>query len=282
MKEVQSDEPSQSNQEQGPVAMAIQQDPDVNNGADTEEGLIINMTHPDDLEELVWDSDVDSNSSTSTTSTPEFKRGRHVQHDIQKAVDEILADSKKFSIGSSPHRQSLDILADSRLQNWSDKDKLCKIEYRPGWGFRQWLAALRAETIRISCNAVLLYFEKSTTFDDAPPLKNNLEAICKVIRQHKRGVKIFVSNLLPQPSHSPVGKPRVESNYILLQAVRSVNQFLKKVHFLSVYEHFMSSKGKIIKPTHKYFQDNQQLTSLGCLMVRECWMQEAGLKTYWF
>ena len=74
----------------------------------------------------------------------------------------------------------------------------------------------------------------------------------------------------------------MESNFILLQAVRSINRALKKVHFMSLYEHFVSKRGKIIKPMHKYFQEDGQLTQLGCMTVRECILWEAGLKTYWF
>ena len=169
------------------------------------------------------------------------------------------------------------MLADSRVENWSKIDNICKVEYRPDWE-----GALRAETIRIECKAVVLYLEKAITFDDVPPLKNGPQAICKIIRQHKKGIHIFISNVLPKPSSSPGGRPRVETNFMLLQAVLSVNRVLKKVHFLTAYEHFISSKGRIIRPAHKYFQHNQQLTVLGCMVFREVLLWEAGLKTYWF
>ena len=91
-----------------------------------------------------------------------------------------------------------------------------------------------------------------------------------------------MANLLPRPSSSPVGKPRNETNFILLQAGSSINRAIKKVHFLTIYEHFVSSRGKILRPAHKYFQDNQQLTALGCMVMRECLLREVGLKKYWF
>ena len=69
---------------------------------------------------------------------------------------------------------------------------------------------------------------------------------------------------------------------MLLQAVRSVNCALGKVHFLSAYEHFVSKRGKLIKPTHKYFREDGQFTVLGCLVFHECLLREAGLKSYWF
>ena len=163
-------------------------------------------------------------------------------------------------------------------------DRVCKIDYRAGWSLQQWLTALRAETVRVEehIGTVVLYLEKSLTFEDVPPLKNGLQAIFKVIRQHNRNCRIFISNLLSMPSNSPIGKPRVQSNFILLQAVRSINRILRKVHFLTVYEHFVSHKGKILRPTHHYFQENGQLTPLGCMVLRECFLREAGHKTYWF
>ena len=68
-----------------------------------------------------------------------------------------------------------------------------------------------------------------------------------------------------------------------LQAIRSTNRVIKKVFYLSVFEHFTSSKrNRIITPTYKYFQEDQQLTRLGCLTIRECMLREAGMKQYWF
>ena len=56
-----------------------------------------------------------------------------------------------------------------------------------------------------------------------------------------------------------------------------------RVHFLTVYEHFMSKRGnRIIKPTQKYFDQDGALMTYGCMILRECFLREAGLKTYWF
>ena len=77
--------------------------------------------------------------------------------------------------------------------------------------------------------------------------------------------------------------PLNEVNLMLLQVVRSVSRAVGgKVHFLSICEHFISKKGKIIKPTYKYFQEQGDLTPLGCLVFRECVMCEVGIKPYWF
>ena len=183
---------------------------------------------------------------------------------------------------SASHRNSLHLLANAMVENWSQKDNVCHVDYNPGWNLSQWLSALRAETVRIRSNTVVLYLEKAITYEDVPPLKNGLQAICKIIRQHRKGARIFIANVLPRPSRSPLGRPRVETNFMLLQAVRSVNRAIKKTHFLTIYEHFMSKRGKILRPTHKYFESNQQLTKLGCIVLRECLLRETGLKSYWF
>ena len=178
---------------------------------------------------------------------------------------------------------SLHILADSRIGNWPVNDNICKVDYHPEWSFKKWIAALRAETVRVKCNTVVLYLERVQEFEEVPPLKNVLHTMCKILKQHNRDMHIFVSNLLPRITRSPVGKPLVEINFTLLQAVRSVNRAMGKVHYLSVYEHFVSSKGKIIKPTHIFFwEDNVQLTTYGCMILRECLLHESGLKSYWF
>ena len=255
---------------------------DENKQVDSQEEteVIITMVH--DGEDAAWDSDVDSTGSTS--SMPAYKRGNHDEISMQQIQEAIQQELKPKAETRGGHQHSMHILADSRMQNWPARDNRCKVDYHPGWSFQQWLSALCTETIRIDSNTsvVILYLEKSLMYEDAPPLKNGLQAICKVIGQHSKGIHIFVSNLLPKPSSSLLGKPRVESNFILLQAVRSVNRVLKKIHFLTVFEHSTSQKGRIIRPTHQYFPEDGQLTAMGCMVLRECFMREAGLKTYWF
>ena len=156
------------------------------------------------------------------------------------------------------------------------------IEHKPEWEFKQWVSALRAETIRITCDIVVLYLEKTLSYAEVPPLKNGLHSICKVIRQHRRGVKIFICNLRPRPSKSPLCRKRMETEFILVQAVRSINRIMGKIHFMSVHEHFVSREGKILRPIHKYFTEDKELTTLGCMILHECIMREAGIKNYWF
>ena len=131
---------------------------------------------------------------------------------------------------------------------------------------------------------MVLYLEKSQEYEEVTPIKNALHTICKTIRQHNNTARIFVANLLPRVSSSPIHRPLAEANFTLLQATRSVNRAIGKVHYLSIYEHFVSSKtGRIIKPTHHYFrEDNIQLSGYGCIVFRECLLRETGLKSYWF
>ena len=146
----------------------------------------------------------------------------------------------------------------------------------------KWLATLRAEMIRVTTHITVIYFEWTELFSDVPPLKNRLQPICAVLKQHNRGMKVFVANLLPRIPNSPM-RNHLESDFILVQAVRSINRALKKVHLLSLYEHFTSSKGgRVIQPTQKYFQESGQLTRLGCLTFWECMLREVGVKPYWF
>ena len=217
-------------------------------------GLLINMAQGD--QDLVWDSDLDSNGST--TSTPSYKRGRHDSVTSHDAVMALQREASKF-VWNSTVTPSIQVLADSRLSHWP-ADRSCIIEYKL-WDFKKWLSAIRAEIICIQCNTVVLYMEKTQMFTEVTPLKNGMQAICRAIRQHNRSTRIFISNILPKSSISPI--KRVESNFILLQAVRSVNRCIGKVHYLSMYEHFISRKGRLITPTHKYLDLDEELTTLG-------------------
>ena len=172
------------------------------------------------------------------------------------------------------------LLADSRVQDWPINDNICLSEIHPDWNMRQLVTALRVGSIWITCDTVVLYLEKMHEF----AAKNALENLCHIIRQHRRDACIFVSNSLPALPCSPLRKSVQEGNFLLLQAVCSVNRAIPKgkVHYLSVFEHFVSKKGKIIWPTHQYFKENAQLMVYGCMIFRECLMREARLKTYWF
>ena len=251
--------------------------PGNNSSFDTDTGIVISMMHSDND---AWDTDLDG--TDSDTSTPDYKCGGHSGPSTQEVVHILTQEAKGFQLPTQERRPSLHLLADARISNWPSTDKTCVMEYHPQWKFKHWIAALRAETVRIQANTVVLYLEETLAYEDVPPLKNNLHTMCKTIRQHCRGARIFIANLLPQIQHSLLGRPRVESNFTLLQAIRNVNRALSKTHYLSVYEHFVSNKGKVIRPLHKYFQENDQLTNYGCLILRECLLCEAGLKTDWF
>ena len=156
-----------------------------------EEGLVIKMTHSQDM---VWDSEAESTCSSST-STPAYKRGDYTEDLNAMARAEIILDCR-MPRTPPPHRCSIQILADSRISNWPKHDNVFIVNHQQHWNLQQWLCALRAETIRITGKVVVIYFEKCDMYEDVPPLKNNLQAICKVIHQHQRGIKIFVANTL--------------------------------------------------------------------------------------
>ena len=208
------------------------------------------MLQPDNPQD--WDSDLDSVSST--TSTRDFKCGKHSEDLCCLAVKELTSKSRlKSRVNVNRRPPSLHILADSRIAQWPDNDNLCIVDFHPEWGFQNWISALRAETIRVKSNTAVLYLEKCQDYQDVVPIKNSLQTICKTLKQHNRDIRIFIANFLPTATRSPVKTALAESNFNLLQAVRSVNRVLGKVHFLSVYEHFVSKTGSIIRPTHKFF-----------------------------
>ena len=225
--------------------------------------VIIQMVHSDS-EELAWDSDVDS---VSSTDTPDFKRGKHGDIEWQQIVVACQQETPEWREKYRKRGFSVQLLMDSHADRWSKVDNVCKLEFNPNWELNRWVSALRVEVVCIQCNTVILYLEQTTKISDVTPLKNKLFAMCKVIHQHNKSVCIFISNLLPQPSVSPLSKNRMQSDFNLLQAIRSINRLIKKVYYLSVFEHFVSKKkGHIIHPTHKYFQEDGELTLLGCMV----------------
>ena len=204
-----------------------------------------------------------------------------------KALAEVVTQGIQFKIprwirDRKTHPAML-ILADSQLINWPGRDCICRVEVRK-WPLKRWTQAVRLGEIRISSTTVILYLESSRNWVDVPPIKNALQTLCKTIRNNSNcnDPRIFIANHLPRVSSSPVQQSVPHSNFTLQQAVRSICRSIGKVYELSIYEHFISSKGKMIRPSHKYFADQDNLIPFGCLVFRECVLRETGVKGYWF
>ena len=120
---------------------------------DTGSEIIISMSYE---QEQAWDSDIDSISSS--TSTPDYKQGRHEDvseeqgeqisvEQVERAINQEYQQMQLQKPGMD--KVSAHILSDSRMEKWPKGDIKCKVDYKPDWGLQQWLSALRAEMIRI-------------------------------------------------------------------------------------------------------------------------------------
>ena len=257
-----------------------------------------------------WDTDVDQESDTFT---PAYKRGKHPDRDHNKQGSsqpgpffispsshrrmhkepsdaEAVACILKEGVNVSPVRDrqrkrcSVLVLADSQLKYWPDKDSVCRVVCHPQWPIKRWSQAVHLGLITINCHSVVLYLEGTRNWQDIPPIKNVLTLLCKTIRNHGDNPRIFISNHLPKPTAtSPLQYLILHSNFTLQQAIRSTSRALKGGVFeMSIYEHFTSCKGKVIKPWDLIFVDTDNLTVFGCMVFRECLMREMGVKSYWF
>ena len=161
---------------------------------------------------------------------------------------------------------------------------MCWVECH-NWPIKRWSPALRLGSIRLEgpIHHVALYLEGTRSWNDPPPIKNTLRTLCKTIKNHANNPKIFVCSHLPRVGCHPVQYPVVQSNFTLQQAVRSVARAMKGGVFeLSMFEHFISKKGKLLQPQDLVFGEGESLTEYGCMVFRECLMREVGIKSYWF
>ena len=165
-------------------------------------------------------------------------------------------------------------MADKQLHYWPQADRICSVTLKD-WPVKRWGQAIHLGEVRITSPIVVLYLEGTKNWRDIPPIKNSLQALCKVIRNHSLGVRIFVSNHLPQITSSPVQQPVSASNF-MLQLARAVGG---GVFELSIFEHFVSKKGKMAKDL---FVQADKLSQEGCLVFCECVLCEVGVKSYWF
>ena len=109
------------------------------------------------------------------------------------------------------------------------------------------------------CPIVVVYLEATQYWSDVPPVKNALHGLCKELRNYSNAAdpRIFIANHLPRVSASPLRKQITQTNFILQQAVRSVGRSLGRVFELSLYEHFTSRHGSLLKPVSKYLHSEQ-------------------------
>ena len=200
-----------------------------------DEGTVIELTHQGDSP---WRSEEEMDttiaSDCSHTSTPSYKRGRHsdlgtnskiASEQDKKIVQHILDKGIKWKIPkwiSKHRRRSVQVLADAQVEKWPLYDNICQVKYGQGWKVREWIEAICAETIRLEHSTVILYLEAAMRMD-FQPLKNVLQTLCKAIRQHQGGARIYMCNLLPRVTSSPLGRCIGDANFTVLQAVRSDN-----------------------------------------------------------
>ena len=251
-----------------------------------------------DGQDSPWDSDVDGHDTD--TSTLAYKRGHHHGLDEKPAsqqdssdisdremVKVIQEEGMKFDTPSWIKKRkkptpSILLLADSQVKYWLDNDGVCQVQYHQDWPISRWTQSIRLGLIRIECGTVVLYLESVRRWGDITPIKNALNTLCRNIRNHGNNPRIFVANHLPRINGSPLRSPILASNFTLQQATRSVGRAMGRVFELSLHEHFVSKKGRVIQPVGDYFIDSGVLTHLGCLVMRECIMRESGVKNYWF
>ena len=259
---------------------------------DSDAGIVIQM----DGQDSPWDSEVDGHDSD--TSIPAYKRGQHhvnrpKQSNVQGILDLevvkiIQEEGMDFSVLDWIKRRkfssSILLLADCQVKYWPGNDAVCKVQYHQDWLLSRSTQAIRLGHIRINCATVVVYLEAVRRWSDVPPIKNSLNTLCRNIRNHGNNPRIFIANLLPAVNSSPLKDPLRTSNfnYTLQQAIRSVGRSMGRVFELSLHEHFISKKGRIIQPLGEYFIQSGVLTHHGCLIMRECIMRESGVKSYWF
>ena len=251
-------------------------------------GTVIEMDCPN--ADSPWDSTVDGqDGEDSDTSTPDYKRGKHSRGPSLtdgKVVELIKKEGLEFKLPrwlqERRTQASILILADSQLKYWPPRNNICQVEFHPNWPINRWTQALRAGIIQVECGTVIIYLEGTRRWEDVPPIKNILQTLYKNIRNLGNNPRIFIANHLPGVNVSPLCSPLMGSNFILQQATRSIGRAIGKVFELSLFEHFVSSNGRIIQPVDDYFVENGTLTKFGCMVFRECIMRESGVKSYWF
>ena len=247
------------------------------------DGWVINLDHEGNTSP--WNTETEGEQSD--TSTPNFKRGRHELTDAQ--IRQILREEACVLLPVQEAwrrrnaRHSVFLAADSRVQAWPLHDTKIRVSLKESWSMTQWTQAFRTGYLDYSCGKVLIYFEMLAEIPVPTPLNNAVLALCRSIRWKNTDCQIYILNLLPKISPTPVLGPSVPvANQHILEAVRNVNRRMGSVFYLSVFEHFFTKESGLLIPPCKHFRANGDLSQLGCMVLRECIFRESGMKSYWF
>ena len=236
-----------------------------------------------------WESDQDSDSST-----PDFKRGRHegARWSENGAGSPVKQEPQRMVIMPSIPRwmkrkrgPTTVILSDQFLQEWpSNQDRCCKVFCRSTYDMWKWNSVIRSQHVEIaSFYNVVFCFNKFKDITGAVPLSNHIQALGRSVHSVNPGCHIFICNLPPNPQGSPVLGRRLSAvNFDIQTTVAAARRKVTKLHLLSIFEHFVSSEGRIITPVQMYFKSELTLTVLGCALFREFVLREIGAKSYWF
>ena len=139
------------------------------------------------------------------------------------------------------------------MEDWPWADKVCQLEFHLKRLIKDWSLSIKDGFVDTKCHTLVLYLEGLASWSEVPPIKNCLQAIATALRKKHPRNRIFVSNLLPANT-SPISMSRDKFNFVLTQATCSVSRALGKIHVLSLYEHFVSDTGRMVKLADQYFK----------------------------
>ena len=222
-----------------------------------------------------WDTE--ESDTQSDTSTPDYKRGRHDKENKaleQRAVMELLQQNQQLNKQREKKKEKKDednkltwqvaseilysghdagvpptwirkrplstvILCDAYLQKAPRHDARVVMECHPDHDFWRWNIDIRVRRVDVAgFFNVVFCLNKLKNIDGAAPLKNSIQALCRSVRSVNGDCRIFVANLLPMTNTAVLARRILSLNEDIRVAVQSTTRALKKVHLMSVYEHY--------------------------------------------
>ena len=157
-----------------------------------------------------WDSDKDSQHSDGTVQhgkecDGDRTQGQETEEPDDKAVQSaIKKHGIKWKVSTWVYKNkqpTIQVLCDAFLAKWSRKDKYCQMFERWYSHIGQWTQAIRKHELimldQLPITVIALQCIKQ--LECLEPLKNNLAAMCRVIRNIKGPGRIFIVSAVPNP-----------------------------------------------------------------------------------
>ena len=241
------------------------------------DGEILRVKVLDDIEWMNGDANNIQHEKQSTDKQQGLEAA--VVQQLVKEIHDGFAMKPEMTRKNRP--PSLHILNDGRLRRWPKNDGKCVFTLQDTWLIDDWIENIKCGQVKISAYSVVICLDGMRLIEGDLPLRNRMAALCRAIKSQEKETRIYVSDNLPRPNNcTGLAEGAVEHNLLILSTAQKINgPKMLKVFPIEMSAYFEEENNEDIMDyiIGKSFQQDDTLTSYGCMIFRAQLFKEIGL-----